>query len=104
MALKVLENTSPVAPMTANLFAHQLWGGDETKRHLFTAVSNSGNGACSGKKAWLCAGSLLGKLAKRGLVRWTPERKGYNHNGYFLTNKGRQELTQYESQNKQCNG
>lgn len=100
-ALKVLENTSPLSPMAANFFACRLWGKDEDKKHLFLAVTNIGNGACSGKKAWLCAGSLLGKLAKRGLVKWVPRIKGYCPDGYCLTNIGREELLQYEK--KQTN-
>ena len=53
---------------TANTFA-ALYFTDPSQEYLFTAVSDQGNGACFGKKAWLCAGSLLGKLAKKGLVR-----------------------------------
>ena len=37
--------------------------------YLFTACSNQGNGACRGKKAWLCAGSLLGRLIEKGWVK-----------------------------------
>ena len=63
--------------------------------YLHTAVSNQGNGACSGKKAWLCAGSLLGKLKKTGLVR---EGFGKYDRGFHLTEKGRKEL---EESNRQ---
>ena len=96
-ALKILEKTSPVSPMAARQFAFLLWGDNEQYKYLFTSVSCGDNGAVSGKKAWLCAGSILGKLAKQGLVKWTPTREGHYRTGYFLTNLGRQELTQYES-------
>ena len=96
-ALKILEKTSPVSPMPARQFAFLLWGDNEQHKYLFTSVSYGDNGAVSGKKAWLCAGSMLGKLAKQGLVKWTPTRKGHYRAGYFLTNLGRQQLTQYES-------
>lgn len=97
-ALKCLEQTQPNRPLTANWFAHKLWGDDESKQYLFTAVSNSGNGACSGKKAWLCAGSLLSKLAKQGLTRWQPRP----HKGYYITSKGRESIKEYELQNNIC--
>ena len=64
-ALQILEQYP--GGLTARQFA-QLYFTDKEHEYLFTAVSNQGNGACAGKKAWLCAGSLLGKLAKKGLV------------------------------------
>jgi len=94
-ALKVLESTSVIDVMTATTFAIKYWGNDEDKRYLFTAVTNNGNGACAGKKGWLCAGSLLGKLEKKKLVRWECRRDG-SHRGYFLTNIGRQAVEEYE--------
>ncbi len=78
--------------VTANGFA-ALYFTDPSQETLFTAVSNQGNGACAGKKAWLCAGSLLGKLAKKGLVC-----RDYRHETtrYTLTDKGKQELQNYD--------
>lgn len=55
--------------------------------YLFTAVSQQGNGACAGKKAWLCAGSLLGRLRKSGYIRMT-----FYPNRYYITEKGKQFL------------
>ena len=55
--------------------------------YLFTAVSNQGNGACAGKKAWLCAGSFLGRLCKVGLVR-----RDVVAGRFYVTDKGKQEL------------
>ena len=94
-ALKVLQSLHSSRPMTANEFAFALWGKDEEKGYLFTAVTNGGNGACAGKKAWLCAGSLLGKLAKKGLTRWECKRDGTNR-GYSLTSRGIEAIKEYE--------
>ncbi len=74
---------------TANTFA-ALYFTDASQETLFTAVSNQGNGACAGKKAWLCAGSLLGKLAKRGLVR---RDYGSGTGRFYLTFKGEQQIS-----------
>ena len=95
-ALKVLESTNPIKTMAANTFAVLMWGGDEDKKYLFTAVSNSGNGAAAGKKAWLCAGSYLGKLEKKKLVRWQPRVLGACCAGYTITQAGRNEIREYE--------
>lgn len=70
-ALEVLSNS---AGLTAGSFAVQYYT-EPRHRYLFTAVSNQGNGACAGKKAWLCAGSFLGKLCKEGLVRREYDRR-----------------------------
>ena len=65
---KALEILNKSSSLTAGSFAVQYYT-EPRHQYLFTAVSNQGNGACAGKKAWLCAGSFLGKLAKEGLVR-----------------------------------
>lgn len=98
-ALKLLEHTQRFDKvMTAHDFALAFWGNDADKEYLFTAVSNSGNGACSGKKAWLCAGSYLSALYKRGLTRWRP-RCDYHPTGYEITKAGMQAIKEYELQN-----
>ena len=62
--------------------------------YLFTAVSNQGNGACAGKKAWLCAGSYLGRLAKKGLVRkCIPRDRGADR--FIITSKGENALVNH---------
>lgn len=66
-ALRILWETGAEG-LTANQFAARYFI-DSNQEYLFTAVSNQGNGACAGKKAWLCAGSLLGRLRKAGLVK-----------------------------------
>lgn len=53
--------------------------------YLLTSVSNIGNGSASGVKAWRLAGCILGKLAKKGLLRQT---WGF----YKLTFEGEQAL------------
>lgn len=75
--------------ITANFFAALYFDGP-SHEYLFTAVSNQGNGARAGKKAWLCAGSLLGKLTKKGLVwrRFLDDGKTV----FCLTDKGRKAL------------
>ena len=75
--------------ITANGFA-ALYSTNPSQESLFTAVSNQGNGACAGKKAWLCAGSLLGKLAKRGLVR---RDYGSGTGRFYLTFEGETQLS-----------
>ena len=76
--------------VTAHGFA-ALYFTEPSRESLFTAVSNQGNGACAGKKAWLCAGSLLGKLAKRGLVR---RDYGSGTGRFYLTYEGENKLKQ----------
>lgn len=95
-ALKVLEKTTHKYPMPANGFAIALWGDDEDKKYLFTAVSNGGHGGAAGKKAWLCAGSLLGKLAKKGLVKWISRAFSGTYTGYMITTTGKQAIEEYE--------
>lgn len=74
-------------------FAWLLWGDEPDKRYLFEARTNTGNGACVGKKAWLCAGSLLGKLSKQGLAKSVIIGCKY---GYCITSKGKDEIMKYE--------
>lgn len=59
--------------------------------YLFTAVSNQGNGACAGKKAWLCAGSLLGRLRKQGLVRHDVVA-----GRFYLTDEGKKNIIAFQ--------
>lgn len=90
-ALRILDG-APWPGISASRFARAYYD-EPGQQYLFSAVSNQGNGACSGKKAWLCAGSLLGRLAKAGLVyrdyRNEPPR-------YIITDKGKQELQNYD--------
>lgn len=88
-ALDILRNNPGC---TANTFV-ALYFTDPSQESLFTAVSNQGNGACAGKKAWLCAGSLLGKLAKKGLVR---RDYGSGTGKFYLTSKGENKLASHQ--------
>lgn len=58
--------------------------------YLYTASSNQGNGACRGKKLWLCAGSLLGRLVAKGWVRRRISRDG--RISFMLTFEGEKRL------------
>lgn len=80
--------------ITANAFAGFYFDSPE-QEYLFTASSNQGNGACRGKKAWLCAGSLLGKLARAGLIKYDWGHKNKGPKRFFLNELGRRELTNY---------
>lgn len=82
-ALSILRDKGP---MSAMAFSQHYYENTENE-HLLTAVSNQGNGACAGKKAWLCAGSYLGKLAKKGLVR---SIYAGGHFNYEITEWGRE--------------
>lgn len=101
-ALKILSTATWERPMHAKDFALLLCGSDPSKEHLFNAHTNTGNGACSGKKAWLCAGSLLSKLSKRGLAyRFVRNREEWH--GYLLAEKGKQAIWEYESKRDKHN-
>lgn len=69
--------------MNAKRFAMLFW--PNSPAH--TKTSNQGNGACHGKAAWLMAGSFVGKLRKKGLVRWGIKRLGEIDNGYYIPSK-----------------
>ncbi len=67
-ALRVLRDHTLITARQFGLYYFD----EERYSSLHTAVSNQGNGACAGKKAWLCAGSILGKLSRAGLVQRIP--------------------------------
>lgn len=89
-ALTILAGAKdPLHGITANTFAAQYYAGTD-KEYLLAAVSNQGDGACVGKKAWLCAGSYLARLVKQGLVYRHMTRDGKVL--FFITEKGRDAL------------
>ena len=90
-ALKAVSNGTHQRGVSAKALAVALWGADPRKEYLFTAVSNQGEGAASGKKAWLCAGSLAGKLCKAGLMMHDRD-----YAGYHLTMLGEKTMKEYE--------
>jgi hypothetical protein len=95
-ALEIIKDKGQVSPME---FA-QLYFTEEKHQYLFTAVSNQGNGACAGKKAWLSAGSLLNRLCKRGYVyhKFVPSRYGKGRFVYCITDKGVEALENKEGE------
>lgn len=86
-ALTILKDTSFQKIISAREFAEQMWSDTET--NMFTSSKNQGNGACRGKAAWLCAGSYLGKLIKKGWVYASDTTGQY---GYCITNEGKKLL------------
>lgn len=81
-ALGILCNTAYFNEMSARNFAEAMWG--DTDTNMFKSVKNTGNGACSGKAAWLCAGSYLGRLRKKGWIYST-----IDPTGYYITTEGK---------------
>lgn len=61
-ALKILQGFPQIS---AGAFALEFWPNSK----IHQKVSNTGNGACRGKAAWLCAGSFWGKLEKSGYIK-----------------------------------
>ena len=92
---KALEILRDHPGLTANRFAAKYYT-DPEHEYLFTAVSNQGEGACAGKKAWLSAGSLLGRLRKRGLA--APGARSYPPR-WYITSAGMVALRAPESDN-----
>lgn len=78
----------------ANELAEHLW----PDANMHTKCSNQGHGACWGKAAWLCGGSLAGKLIKKGWVRsgYIGKRSG-SRCVYEITQLGRDELKRLEA-------
>lgn len=87
-ALTILSNTSRTNTISARMFAEKMWG--DTQTNMFTSSKNQGNGACRGKAAWLCAGSYLGKLIKKGWVIALDEITGKY--GFCITKEGTEAL------------
>lgn len=85
-ALTILKDTnlSLNKTMGAAGFATKMWEGSG----MHTKHSNGGNGCQVGKAAWLCGGSYLAKLRKKGLTGVT----GPRFNEHYITRKGREEL------------
>lgn len=72
--------------ITARAFGYFYFDQPEHE-YLQSACSNQGTGACHGKKLWLCAGSLLGKLVKKGWAIHVCDR--YGHWTFRLTEEGK---------------
>lgn len=87
-ALQIIADCPCTLGIQAKQFGEQYFTSPE-HQYLFTSLSNQGEGACYGKKAWRCAGAILGKLAKKGYVRFL-----WNH--YHITELGRELLTNHD--------
>jgi hypothetical protein len=67
--------------ITAKQFGHLFWPNhDGHEKH-----SNHGrSGSTIGKTIWLMAGSYLGKMRKKGLIRNGRNRYGEKDNGFYV--------------------
>ena len=87
-ALKIISECKRIQGIRPSAFGF-IYFDNPQQQHLIEAVSNQGNGACSGKKAWRAAGCILGRLRKKGYV--------YCFQGYYkLTNLGKDLLNKKE--------
>ena len=71
--------------MSARDFARKMWADSPA----WSRVYNIGHGATSGKGMWLCGGSYLAKLKKRGLA---DEIYSHGYWRWMISEKGRQVL------------
>lgn len=109
--IKALKAIYDQPGIRANQLSKILWPDSIAHRRSYnTGVS----GACRGKGAWLMAGSHMGKLIKKGLVRhqydhtWLGKNrkgkdKGYAYlpAGYRLTLEGRESLEAHIEEEKE---
>lgn len=84
---KALETLRDHPGITAGKFAEKMW--PDNLMHV--RISNGGHGAQSGKAGWLCGGSYLGKLRKKGWCRSGPRGRGYQ-----LSHEGIRQLEDHE--------
>lgn len=92
-ALIIMKNTSWEKTFSAAGFAKQMW----VDSNMHTTSKNTGHGACTGKAAWLCGGSYLQKLRKKGWICVTGEYL----NEFYISLEGRKILKeQLTKQNK----
>jgi hypothetical protein len=81
-ALTILKDARYDKGMSCRWFALLMW----PDSNMHTTSKNTGNGSCAGKAAWLCAGSYLAKLRKKGWV------SNHDHTGWYLTGDGKEQL------------
>lgn len=84
-ALKIIGDRK----ISASEFAQKFW----PDSNMHKKVSNQGHGATRGKAAWLCAGSYMGKLKDKGLVKdalWDKYGNYISGSSYKLTEKGKE--------------
>ena len=86
-ALKIISGFRSIRPSDFGF----IYFDNPQQRHLLEAVSNQGNGACYGKKAWRAAGCILGRLRKKGFV--------YSIQGHYALTVLGKELLDKEEEN-----
>lgn len=90
-ALIILKDTNYHKTIGAAQFGREFW----PDHIMHVQMTNTGNGACAGKKGWLAAGSYLRKLKIKGLVA-LPMYVG----AFYITDLGKKVLIEYlESKN-----
>lgn len=88
-ALSILRETTWQNPMRVAEFARRMW----PDSNMHASSKNQGNGATRGKAAWLCGGSYLAKLQKLKLVYKTYADNGNGVSVAYITELGKQRLT-----------
>ncbi len=83
-ALKILSATSYSNPISAAGFAEKMW----PDSNMHTSSKNQGHGATTGKAAWLCGGSYLAKLKKKGWIYIC----GDYLNRFYISQKGKEAI------------
>jgi hypothetical protein len=90
-ALGILRDTGYDNRYSAKRFAEAMWKG--TKTNMFTSSKNTGNGSTKGKAAWLCGGSYLCKLAKKGWVY----HDYWPNNTFWITTEGKRVFDDFKN-------
>lgn len=83
-ALTILKDTTWGKGYSAAGFAEKMW----PDSNMHKSSKNTGNGSCRGKAAWLCGGSYLAKLRKKGWIAVYGEFL----NRFYLSFDGRKAL------------
>jgi len=91
--LKALEIIDKYGSITPKYFARHMWPDSEGWSHHVKC----GNGSHRGGGMYMAAGGYLGKLNKEGWIRmqYTSLAGTYSRDGYILTSKGREVLTNH---------
>ena len=78
--LKLLEKGTYYDGICAKWISWRIWKDDAERQYLAYT-----------RKGWLCVGSYIGKLRKKGYVDYDK-----NFNGYYLTNLGKEKIREYD--------
>ncbi len=85
-ALQILKENPGIS---AGDFAEKMWPENPMHREH----SNGGNGCQPGKAGWLCGGSYLGKLIKKGLAKKGPYH--IKERGFYISRLGTAHLEEF---------